>query len=176
MKGMVFTEFLEMVENTFSAEMVDDIIDAANPPSGGAYTAVGTYDHAELVSMVIALSERTGIAVPELIKVFGKHLFSVFSQNYRQFFEHVPDAFTFLSGIEDVIHAQVIKLYPDADLPKFECQRDGNVLFMTYHSLRHFADLAEGLILGCAEFFAEDLSIGREEIDANTTRFIITKQ
>ena len=26
MKGMVFTEFLEMVENKFSADMVDDII------------------------------------------------------------------------------------------------------------------------------------------------------
>lgn len=33
MKGMVFTEFLEMVEAKFSADMVDDIIDDANPAS-----------------------------------------------------------------------------------------------------------------------------------------------
>ncbi len=45
MKGVVFTEFIEMVEDQFSADMVDDIIDDAQPPSGGAYTAVGTYDH-----------------------------------------------------------------------------------------------------------------------------------
>lgn len=36
MKCMVFTEFLEMVETKFSADMVDDIMDDANPASGGA--------------------------------------------------------------------------------------------------------------------------------------------
>ena len=61
MKGMVFTEFLEMVEDKFSADMVDDIIDDSAPPSGGAYTAVGTYDHNELVGMVVALSQRSGL-------------------------------------------------------------------------------------------------------------------
>ena len=176
MKGMVFTEFLEMVETTFSVDMVEDILDDAKPASGGAYTAVGTYDHEELVAMVVALSQRTDIAVPDLVKAFGKHLFSVFSTNYHQFFEHVPDAFAFLEGIEDVIHAQVLKLYPDADLPKFDCLREGNVLYMTYHSLRHFADLAEGLILGCGAYFGETLTLEREELDANTTRFTVTKQ
>ena len=58
MKGMVFTEFLEMVESTFSADMVDDIIDDSAPPSGGAYTSVGTYDHQELVGMVTASPAR----------------------------------------------------------------------------------------------------------------------
>lgn len=46
MKGIVFTEFVDMVEAQFSADMVDDILDDAAPASGGAYTAVGTYDHA----------------------------------------------------------------------------------------------------------------------------------
>jgi hypothetical protein len=175
MKGKVFTEFLDMVEAKFSADMVDDILDDANPASGGAYTAVGTYDHEELVAMVIALSKRTGIAAPDLIKVFGRHLFTVFANNYRQFFDHVPDAFTFLSGIDDVIHAEVYKLYPDANLPSFHCQREGNILYMTYHSFRHFADLAEGLIVGTGEYFAETLAVEREELDADTTRFAISK-
>ena len=58
MKGMVFTEFLEMVESTFSADMVAAIIDDSAPPSGGAYTSVGTYDHQELVGMVTASPAR----------------------------------------------------------------------------------------------------------------------
>ncbi|MCX7200840.1 MAG: hypothetical protein NTV17_00650 [Burkholderiales bacterium] len=41
MKGMIFTEFLELVERTYSPEMADDLIDASNLPSGGAYTSVG---------------------------------------------------------------------------------------------------------------------------------------
>jgi len=41
MKGIVFTEFLEMVENKFSPELADRIIEGAEVPSGGVYTAVG---------------------------------------------------------------------------------------------------------------------------------------
>lgn len=68
MKGIVFTEFIEMVENRFSADMMDDILDAANTASGGAYTAVGTYDHGEMVALVSALSAHTGLSL--------KHLFA----------------------------------------------------------------------------------------------------
>ena len=71
MKGVVFTEFLDMVEQRFSADMVDDIIDDAQLPHGGAYTAVGTYPHGEMVAMVVALSQRSGVAVPDLIRTFG---------------------------------------------------------------------------------------------------------
>lgn len=175
MKGMVFTEFLEMVETKFSTDMVDNILDEANPASGGAYTSVGTYDHRELVDLVVALSKHTDIPVPSLVKTYGQHLFTVFANNYQNFFEGVPDAFTFLNGIEEVIHAEVIKLYPDAELPTFHCKRDGNLLYMTYHSNRHFADLAEGLILGSAAYFNETFKIDREEMDENTTLFTLTK-
>jgi Haem-NO-binding len=175
MKGMVFTEFLEMVEAKFSIDMVDDILDETNPASGGAYTAVGTYDHQELVDMVLALSRHSGTPAPELIKNFGQYLFTVFSKNYGIFFENVPDAFTFLYGIEEVIHAEVIKLYPDAEPPKFQCKRDGNILYLTYHSHRHFADLAEGLILGSAVYFGENFMTQRDELDENTTLFTLTK-
>ena len=57
MKGMIFTEFLEMVENAYGWEVQENIIDAAALPNDGAYTAVGTYDHQELVSLVVALSK-----------------------------------------------------------------------------------------------------------------------
>ena len=175
MKGMVFTEFLEMVETKFSADMVDDIIDDANPASGGAYTSVGTYSHEELVDMVVALSNRTQIPVPVLVRTFGEHVFGVFARSFQQFFEGVPDALTFLSGIEDIIHAQVIKLYPDAQLPKFDCLREGNQLTMIYHSDRHLADLAEGLIMGCGQHFGDNLTIQRDEVNELSTRFIVTK-
>ena len=59
MKGMVFTEFLEMIEATFSAEVVDQIIEASALSSHGVYTAVGSYDHAELIQLVTHLSEIT---------------------------------------------------------------------------------------------------------------------
>lgn len=50
MKGMIFTEFLEMVEEKFSMEMVDQILSESDLPSGGIYTSVGNYPHTEIVS------------------------------------------------------------------------------------------------------------------------------
>jgi hypothetical protein len=161
MKGMVFTEFLEMVEAKFSADMVDDIIDDANLPSGGAYTAVGTYDHGELVQMVVALSQRTDIPVPALVHTFGEHLFGRFYALFPAFFQGVTSALDFLEGIETVIHTEVRKLYPDAQLPQFDCTRSADGLQMLYSSPRHFGDLAEGLIHGAVAHFGDQLQITR---------------
>jgi hypothetical protein len=175
MKGMVFTAFLEMVEDKFSADMVDDIIDDANLPSGGAYTAVGTYDHKELVSMVVALSKRTNIPATDLVAIFGENMFSLFYIGYPNFFAGVPTAFDFLMSVDQVIHVEVLKLYPEANLPKFDCELNGNTLTMTYRSPRCFSDLALGLIKGCGQHFGENLHIEREDLSAESTKFIITK-
>ncbi|MEZ5646848.1 MAG: heme NO-binding domain-containing protein [Burkholderiaceae bacterium] len=163
MKGVVFTQFLAMVEQAFSADMVDDIIDDAHLPSGGAYTAVGTYPHEEMVAMVAALSQRTGLPVPELVRAFGQHLFGRFVQAYPSFFDGVSDTFQFLSGIEHIIHAEVLKLYPDAELPRFEVEHhDPQRLSLLYQSPRHFEDLAEGLMQGCIAHFGEPIRLRRE--------------
>ena len=58
MKGMVFTEFLEMVEDKFSPEVADQIIEQANLRSGGIYTSVGTYDHGEMIELVSASAKK----------------------------------------------------------------------------------------------------------------------
>jgi Haem-NO-binding len=116
MKGIVFTEFLEMVEDRFSPAMADRMLEACALPSGGVYTAVGTYDHHEMVQLVSQLSTLTGVAVPELLRTYGQHLFGRFVHRYPHFFAGVDSAFAFLHNIEGYIHVEVRKLYPEADL------------------------------------------------------------
>ena len=43
MKGMIFTEFLELVERTHSAELAETLVANADLPSGGIYTSVGNW-------------------------------------------------------------------------------------------------------------------------------------
>lgn len=178
MKGVVFTEFLAMVEKQFSADMVDDVIDDAHLPNGGAYTAVGTYPHQEMVAMVVALSQRTGIPVPDLVRAFGEYLFGRFVLAYPSFFRGIDNAFKFLSGIEDIIHVEVLKLYPDAELPRFDVEHmDDRKLVLLYQSPRHFEDLAEGLMRGCVAHFGEPIHITREAADSGASqRFHLTRQ
>jgi hypothetical protein len=175
MKGMVFTEFLEMVEAKFSADMVDDIIEDSNLPNGGAYTAVGTYDHGELVQMVVALSKRCGMPVPALVQVFGEHMFGRFHTLYPSFFSGVTSALDFLEGIESVIHTEVRKLYPDAQLPQFDCTRSADGLKMVYSSPRHFGDLAEGLIKGAVAHFGDRLHVARNDQPDGSIVFEMTR-
>lgn len=177
MKGMIFTEFLDMVESRWSLDMVDAIIARSGVASGGAYTAVGTYPHDELVALVDALSRESRIAVPDLVRAYGRHLFGRFARLYPGFFHDVPDSFRFLAGIEDIIHAEVRKLYPEAELPTFQVARSPGRLELTYYSPHPFADLAHGLIEGCIDHFGEDIAITRENGSlprGAQARFILT--
>ncbi len=179
MKGIVFTEFLEMVEEKFGYTMVDNLLSTTELPSEGVYTSVGTYQHTEMVSLVINLGEQTNIPINELLKVFGGYLFKTFTKTYSHFMTNAPDAFTFLASIHHYIHVEVQKLYPDAELPHFEIERpDESTLIMTYSSVRKMADLAYGLIEGCMEYYKENVVISQTPLneDGSITKFVITKK
>ncbi|WP_368186729.1 heme NO-binding domain-containing protein [Aestuariibius sp. HNIBRBA575] len=160
MKGIVFREFIDFVEEALGEDVADDMITDANPSSGGAYTSVGKYDWQELVDMVVALSHITQKPVPDLVASFGHHLFGRFSALYPAFFEGQNDVFAFLESVENHIHVEVKKLYPDAELPKLDTRPDGDgVLVIRYTSCRPFGDLCVGMIEGCAAHFNETVSI-----------------
>jgi len=179
MKGLVFTEFSTMVEANFGADMVDDLIDETEPESGGAYTAVGTYDHLELVNMVIALSEKVSVPVPDLVRSFGHHLAVVFATKFPQFFGEVDNTLDFLKKIDNHIHVEVRKLYPDAELPVFAFDDTDTENFkLVYSSERGLADLALGLIEGVAKYFNEPFDIARsdqQQGSLHVTEFVLSQ-
>lgn len=162
MKGVVFAQFLDMVEARFGLEVVDRMLLAAAPASGGAYTAIGTYDWRELVALVGELSREVGTPVPALLHAYGRHLFSVFVRAYPQFFAGASTAPEFLGRVEGFIHPEVHKLYPDAELPHFVTCATEDGLTMQYRSQRPFADFARGLIEGCLAHFRTDAEVAME--------------
>ncbi|MGJ8726065.1 MAG: heme NO-binding domain-containing protein [Roseibacillus sp.] len=177
MKGVVFTSFLEMVEEAHGFDMVDTLIEKSDLPSGGIYTAVGTYDHTEIVNLVVTLSQETEIEVPVLLQAFGKHLFGILIGAYPQFGEGLTTSLDMFESIEHHIHVEVRKLYPDAELPRFECDRVGpKELKMTYESSRHFEDLCEGLIRGATDHYKESATITRETLPDERELFHIILQ
>ncbi len=149
MKGIIFTEFTELVEEQFGILVLDQIIESNNLPSKGVYTSVGTYDHQEIVLMLISLSKITSIHIDELLRKFGHHLLRRFVKNYPHFFESQPTPFDFLSSVESHIHVEVKRLYPDAQLPRFKCSHiSEDKMMMHYYSEKHLQWLAVGLIEG----------------------------
>lgn len=166
MKGIVFTEFSEMVEGMFGEDMLDDLIDATEPKSGGAYTSVGTYDHVELVDMVVELHKRTDVPVNKLIYTFGEYLGNTFATKFNSFFEAAGSTLEFLKQIDNHIHVEVRKLYPDAELPGFSYKMGDtpeDPFELHYSSTRGFADLAEGLIASTSKYYGEQLKVERKD-------------
>jgi hypothetical protein len=175
MKGMVFTEFFELVDEQFSMETSERLIEMSDLPSLGVYTSVGTYDRREMVALVSNLSTLTGVPVSDLLKAFGRHLFYRFTIKFPEFFEGVGSTIEFLPRVEDVVHLEVRKLYADAELPTFSCTapRPGTMV-MVYRSQTNLPDLAEGLLLACIEHFGEPLKISREDRTGDLPETIFT--
>ena len=179
MKGIVFTEFMAMVEQAHGYEMVDQLITNNELPSGGIYTSIGTYTHQEMVTLLIDLSKRTKTPVPNLLNSFGQYLFDTFIKSYPSFFADSPSAFSFLESIENNIHVEVKKLYPDAQLPRFKTRRlNDEALEMIYYSDRSMADFAMGLIQKTMEHYKEPATIHKEDMveGGSQVRFIISKK
>lgn len=179
MKGIVFTQLLDMVELEFGYGLVDTLLLTADLPSGGAYTSAGTYAPHEMISLVTILGEHIHKPVPDILREFGRYLFKSFVSTYQHFIVAAPDAFSFLGSVHAYIHVEVKKLYSDAELPFFTIERyDENTLRMVYQSNRKMADLAYGLIEGTLEHYGEVATITKNMIkaDGSEVEFIIIKQ
>jgi hypothetical protein len=179
MKGIVFVEFIELVDSHFSLEMSERLIEMSDLPSKGVYTSVGTYDFKEMLTLLDNLSTLTGRAPGDLLKDFGRHLFERFFTNFPAFFEGITSSFEFLSRVDGVVHLEVRKLYEDAEPPTFVCTFPGpDRLHLKYQSKRNLPDLAEGLILACIDHYGEQCSIQRQSIeeDPPATLFIISSR
>ena len=72
MKGIVFTVFTELVEDTFGLEMLDTIIEESNLASKGAYTSTGNYKFEELSQLLERLSHHTQMSVDDLLLAYSK--------------------------------------------------------------------------------------------------------
>jgi hypothetical protein len=160
MKGIIFTTFNEMVEAEVGIDVWERILETVNPESQGIYTAVEDFPDEELLGMVGELSEITGTPAIELVKAFGLFLFHALAMKHPVFIEDKPDFISFLKSIEDVIHKEVRKLYPNPNLPSLEWQQTTeNALTLIYKSPRKLCHLAQGLIKGAAAQYEVDYTL-----------------
>ncbi len=177
MKGIVITQFLEMVEETHGMELADKLLSSNGLSTNGGYTSVGTYPHQDAAILMAAFGKEQKKPASTVLLEYGKFLFGRFVQNYASFFYDGQEMFSFLESVETVIHPQVLKLYPDAQLPKFETEiLSDRKLKMIYLSERRMSPFAHGLILGCADYFGIGIGIQERDLDdGKKVEFIITK-
>ncbi|MEM9680101.1 MAG: heme NO-binding domain-containing protein [Bacteroidota bacterium] len=179
MKGIIFTEFLELVEDKFGLAMVDKIISQSDLDSGGIYTSVGTYEFSEMLQLITHLSNNTDISVDDLLMVYSEHLFAVLVKSHPDLVSHYKDPMDLLASIENHIHVEVQKIYPEAQLPTFDLEeRTDTKMVMVYKSDKALYMLGKGLMLETFKLFEVPVDIGFEKLneDGTEVRFVINKQ
>jgi hypothetical protein len=154
MKGIVFNLLEEIVSRDYGEDVWDQLLDTAG--LDGAYTSLGSYSDADLVALVTAASSALDTPPDEIVRWFGRSALPMFADRYPQFFEPHTSTRSFVLTLNQVIHPEVRKLYPGADVPVFDFDTSSEeVLVMGYASPRKLCAFAEGLIEGAAAHYGE---------------------
>ena len=160
MKGIVFNLLEQVVSRDYGEETWDDLLCAAGLV--GAYTSLGSYPDQDLGTLVGAASRSLGLPADDVVRWFGREALPALAEAYPAFFSPHADTRSFLLTLNDIIHPEVRKLYPGADVPEFdlEARPDGS-LRMGYRSHRRMCAFAEGLIEGAAAHFGQHVAISQ---------------
>lgn len=153
-KGIVFNLLEELVSREYGEEAWDVLLESAEVD--GSYTSLGSYPDEDLMKLVSSASSQLDMSPDEVVRWFGANALPLLAGSYPQFFEPHTSARSFLLTLNDIIHPEVRKLYPGADVPVFDFDTSSDdVLVMGYESPRRMCAFAEGLIEGAAAHYGE---------------------
>ena len=161
MKGVIFNLLEGVASDVLGEDGWDDAIDRAGVD--GAYTAIGSYPDEDFLRLLDALP-LDGVEGSEArLRWFGRQAMPLLAARYDVFFVEHQTTRTFLLTLNDIIHPEVRKLYPGADVPVFDFDTDGpeGTLVIGYRSSRRLCALAEGFIEGAADHFGEIVRISQ---------------
>lgn len=158
MKGIIFNLLEQVVTDEYGSDAWDDLLTATGVD--GVYTSLGNYADDELIALVGAASEKLGRPADELVRWFGSTAIELLFAQHPAFFDAHHATQPFLLTLNDIIHAEVRKLYPDALVPTFDflTTQDGHFA-LGYQSPRQLCSLAEGFVEGAAHHYGESVVI-----------------
>jgi len=161
-KGIIYNLLEEVVSDEHGEDTWDALVDAAGVD--GVYTSLGSYADEDLERLVAAASERLGATPDEVVRWFGRRTMPLFAQRYGELFTAHASTRSLALALNDVIHPEVHKLYPDAVTPVFAFDTSSqSTLVMEYRSARRLCAFAEGLLHGAADHYGERLAIERPQ-------------
>ncbi|MFK7873215.1 MAG: heme NO-binding domain-containing protein [Oligoflexales bacterium] len=164
MKGMVFNLLEDFVVENFGQDVFEDIYSSTSLQTTDPFVGPATYPDADFLSLVGTTCQKLNIPLDQAVRGFGKYCFPKLVAIEPSFVNNPQSAKEFLKTVHDIIHVEVKKLHPDAELPSFEYRdTDPQKLEMIYSSPKNLCLFAEGLIEGCAEHYKEKITYHQSE-------------
>lgn len=157
MKGVLFNVVEDVVTDVMSADVWDEVIDASG--ASGAYTSLGNYPDAELVGIVGGVADAAALSVDDTLRLAGQRGFDHLARRNPGLIEEYAGWRDVLLALDDIIHPEVMKIYPGAAVPRFTVVDDGDELVIDYSSARALCALADGLIVGCGAHYGATVTV-----------------
>lgn len=146
-KGLLFDVAREVVAEVLDEDEWDRAVEAAGVE--GAYTSLGNYPDGEIVMLVDVIASTAGLTRDETLRVVGVRGYPHLVSRHPELVAGVDDLGALLHSLNNVIHPEVLKLYPDSTVPSFDVvDLAPDRWRVTYDSRRGMCRLAEGLIVG----------------------------
>jgi replicative DNA helicase len=188
MKGIIFTQFLDLVEERFGLEMVDQIICQSRLESKGEYTSIGTYNFYEFLQLLHHLSKNKSISIINLLEVYAVQIFSALDTihpevltSYKNPIEMIASMNHHIEMIFNTKNAtplEVLEVKSFLPLPHFTVkEKTENLLIINYKSNMGMQHFWLGLMHEMFKHFNETATIVLEKIkkDGTEVKFTINK-
>ncbi len=163
MHGIVLKGLKDFVVDSYDRDTWRSLQEAAGV-AGKIYVPVTEYPDGDVLALVEAASEATGIAAPELLREFGRYLIPPLLETYGVHVEQDWTGLELVANVETYIHealrSKQLSTYTPPDLES-EWVEDDRVL-VTYTSDRELCDLAKGLLEGVGQYYGTPFSIEEE--------------
>jgi hypothetical protein len=128
------------------------------------FASDGSYPDAVLRKLVAAVAKRAQQTPGEALQWFGRHAMPLLALQYPTFFATQSSTRSFILTLNEIIHPEVRRLYPGADVPNFTFDTSvPDELTLGYQSPRKLCALAHGFIEGAADHYGETVEVEQSE-------------
>lgn len=162
MKGIVFNLLEEVLTGSHGPDAWDSLLDTAG--LDGTYTSLGSYPDENMHALVAAAAQALGTTPFDVLRWFGKGAMPLLAKRYPGFFSAQQSARSFVLSVNNIIHPEVRKVCPGADVPTFEfSDAPDGALLMGYRSPRRLCALAQGFVEGAGAHYGEEVRFQHQQ-------------
>lgn len=158
MHGLIFTELRKYVETKFDHATWEKLQEKAGQKHQ-MYLASAVYPDDDILSLVTAASEMTGLTAGAVLEDFGEFVAPDLVEQYKFLVNPSWRLLDFLVNTEDTIH-KIVRFHKGVTPPRLATMRVAeDKVVITYTSTRKMCPLLKGIVKGAAKYYKEDARV-----------------
>lgn len=162
MHGTVFFHLHRYAVETWGRESWRNLFAVAGLTEK-SYSPAGMYPDEEIIALVNAAVEATGMEAAEILRGFGEYLAPELIAIFPRLVDPGWRTLDLISNAERVIHNAVRSQHPDATPPVLRAQTISNSeVHLVYASPRMMCSLLKGIATGVARHYGEEIQLTEE--------------